>query len=139
LTTLFELRNNYVPENAPRLNDAQMQWFRNAKFGMFLHWGLYALLGRGEWVMFNERISASEYARLAERFSVEGFDAKAWARTARAAGMKYMVLTARHHDGFSLWDSNASAFNSVNSAAKRDLVGEYVEACRGEGLKVGLY
>src|SRR5512136_1457075 len=113
MNTLYELRYSYVPEHAPRLSDAEMQWFRDAKFGMFLHWGLYALLGRGEWVMFNERISASEYARLADRFTVERYDPKTWAKTARDAGMKYMVLTARHHDGFSLWDSKASPFNSV--------------------------
>jgi len=106
---------------------------------MFIHFGLYALLGRGEWVMFNERISVSEYAKLADSFSVKGYNPKEWARTAKAAGMKYMVLTARHHDGFCLFDSKASDFNSVRSAAQRDLVAEYVEACRGEGLKVGLY
>lgn len=136
---LHEMKKNYVPVEVPPLSEADMQWFRDSKFGMFIHWGLYALLGRGEWVMFNERMDVSEYASLAEQFDAKGFNPKAWARTAKEAGMKYMVLTTKHHDGFCLFDSKASSFNSVNSAAGRDLVAEFVEACRAEGLKVGLY
>lgn len=136
---LHEMKKNYVPVEVPLLSEADMQWFRDSKFGMFIHWGLYSLLGRGEWVMFNERMDVSEYASLAEQFDAKGFDPKAWARTAKEAGMKYMVLTTKHHDGFCLFDSKASSFNSVNSAAGRDLVAEFVEACRAEGLKVGLY
>lgn len=139
MKSLAALKKNYVPVDVPALSEEDMQWFRDGKFGMFIHWGLYALLGRGEWVMFNERIDKTEYAKLAASFQADGFDPKHWARTAKAAGMKYMVLTARHHDGFSLFDTRASEFNSVNSAAGRDLVAEYVEACRSEGLKVGLY
>jgi alpha-L-fucosidase len=130
---------SYVPEPVEPLTEADMQWFRDAKFGMFIHFGLYSLLGRGEWVMFAERINSSDYAKLAEGFEIRDFDARKLARIAKAAGMKYMVLTARHHDGFSLFDSKVSAFNSVHSAVGRDLVAEYVEACRTEGLKVGLY
>lgn len=133
------MRNNYVPVKVKALSDFEKQWFRDAKFGMFIHWGLYSLLGRGEWVMFNERIDVSEYAKLAENFEVKQFNPKDWAKAAKTAGMKYMVLTARHHDGFCLFDSKVSEFNSVNSAAHRDLVSEYVDACREEGLKVGLY
>ena len=133
------LKVNYVPQKVPSLNDEQMEWFRRDKFGMFIHWGLYALLGRGEWVMFNERISVGEYAKLAERFDAQGYNPVEWARTAKAAGMRYMVLTTRHHDGFCLFDSKASSFTSVNSAARRDLVAEFVTACRAEGLKVGFY
>ena len=139
MTTIYDLKKNYTPVEVPKLKSEDMQWFHDAKFGMFIHWGLYSLLGRGEWVMFNERMNTSEYAKLTEKFTAEGFDAKAWAMTAKEAGMKYMVLTARHHDGFSLFDSKVSPFNSVNSAVGRDLVREYVEACRNEGLKVGLY
>jgi len=137
--SLIEMKKNYIPVKVPALSKEEMQWFRDAKFGMFIHWGLYALLGRGEWVMFNERISTSQYAKLAASFRADGFDPKQWARTAKAAGMKYMVLTARHHDGFSLFDTRANEFNSVNAGAGRDLVAEYVNACRNEGLKVGLY
>lgn len=89
--------------------------------------------------MFNERMDVSEYAGLAEQFDAKGFNPRAWARTAKEAGMKYMVLTTKHHDGFCLFDSKVSSFNSVNSAAGRDLVAEFAEACRAEGLKVGLY
>lgn len=129
----------YVPEKAERLKEEDMQWFRGAKFGMFLHWGLYSMLGQGEWVLFNQRLSVKEYEALAKDFSVPEYDPRAWARTAKAAGMKYMVLTTRHHDGFCLFDSKASSFNAKNSAAGRDLVREYVNACREEGLKVGFY
>ncbi|HUT01294.1 MAG TPA: alpha-L-fucosidase [Phycisphaerae bacterium] len=117
----------------------RMKWFHKARFGMFIHWGLYALHGRGEWVMFNERIPADEYARLAGQFCPEKFDADAWAAIARDAGMKYMVLTTRHHDGFCLFDSQVSDFTSVKTAARRDFVAEYVRACRKAGLKVGFY
>ncbi len=117
----------------------RMQWFRDARFGMFLHWGLYSLLGKGEWAMNREQIPFSEYEPLAKRFSAENFKPRQWAELARESGMKYMVLTTKHHEGFCLWASKACAFNSVNSAAKRDLLGEYVEAVRATGLKVGLY
>jgi alpha-L-fucosidase len=117
----------------------RIQWFRDARFGMFIHWGLYALLGRGEWAMSREQIPLEEYDPLAERFSVPKYDPKQWAAVARDAGMKYMVLTTKHHEGFSLWDSQANPFNAVNSAAKRDLLAEYVDAVRDAGLKVGLY
>jgi alpha-L-fucosidase len=117
----------------------QMKWWADGRFGMFLHWGLYSILGRGEWVMFAERMDKDEYAKLTGRFDASEYDPATWAAIAKRAGMKYMVLTARHHDGFSLWDSKASGFNSANSAAGRDLVGEYVKACRAAGLGVGLY
>jgi len=119
--------------------EQRMKWFHQARFGMFIHWGLYSVLGRGEWVMFQERIKAREYARLAKRFTPKHFDAKAWAATAAGAGMKYMVLTTRHHDGFCLFDSKVSEFTAPRSAARRDFVAEYVEACRAAGLKVGFY
>ncbi|MBI4926305.1 MAG: alpha-L-fucosidase [Anaerolineae bacterium] len=121
------------------LPPSSMQWWRDAKFGMFLHWGLYSILGRGEWAMWNERIPMREYRKLANQFNPQKFDPRAWAETARAAGMKYMVLTAKHHDGFCLFDSQVSDFTSAKSAARRDLVGEYVQACREAGLGVGLY
>src|SRR5512137_2462294 len=92
--------------------EERMKWFHEARFGMFIHWGLYSLLGRGEWTMFLERMDAREYAKLADRFRPSRFDANAWARTAVEAGMKYIVLTTRHHDGFCLWDSQVSDFTS---------------------------
>ena len=119
--------------------EERLKWFHQARFGMFIHWGLYSLLGRGEWVMFQERIRAAEYAKLAGRFNPRKFDANAWARLAKSAGMKYMVLTSRHHDGFCLYDSKVSDFTSTETRAGRDFVAEYVKACRKAGLKVGLY
>jgi alpha-L-fucosidase len=116
-----------------------IRWFTDARFGMFIHWGLYALLGRGEWVRYTEAIPSDEYHTLAQKFQPRHFDATAWARLAKAAGMKYMVLTAKHHDGFCLFDSQYTDFTSVKTAAGRDFVAEYVDACRAEGLGVGLY
>ena len=117
----------------------RLDWFTRARFGLFVHWGLYSLIGRGEWVMSRERIPWSEYEPLADRFTAEKFDPRAWARLARQVGMKYVVLTTKHHEGFCLWDSKVCTFNSVNRAAKRDIVAEFVDAVRSEGLKVGLY
>jgi alpha-L-fucosidase len=117
----------------------RMKWWTDARFGMFIHWGLYAIPARGEWVMFKERIPKAEYAKLADRFKPGKFDADEWVKLAREAGMRYMVLTTRHHDGFSLFDSQVSDFTSVKTAAKRDFVGEYVEACRRADMPVGFY
>ena len=119
--------------------DKRTAWFQEARFGLFIHWGLYSLLGRGEWVMYFERIPREEYAKLAGRFNPTKFDVDAWAALAKRAGMKYVAITARHHDGFCLFDSKASDFTSVKTAAKRDFIAEYVAACRKAGLKVGLY
>ena len=115
------------------------RWFGQARFGVFIHWGLYSLLGRGEWAMFSERIRAADYAKLARRFNPKKFDADAWAALVVEAGARYAVLTTRHHDGFCLFDSKISDFTSVKTAAKRDFVAEFVRACRKAGLKVGLY
>jgi len=117
----------------------RLQWFHEARFGMFIHWGLYSLVGRGEWVMYVERIPKEEYAKLAQQFNPKRFDADAWAGLAAEAGMKYMVMTTRHHDGFCLFDSQVSDFTSVKTAAKRDFVGDYVKAARKAGMKVGFY
>ena len=106
---------------------------------MFIHWGLYAIPARGEWVMYLERIPREEYARLAEKFKPDNFNAYEWAEMAKLAGMKYMVFTSRHHDGFSLFDTEYSDFKSTNTPAGKDFVAEYVDACRALGLKVGLY
>jgi len=121
------------------LSEERTRWFREARFGMFIHWGLYAILARAEWVMYLERIPKAEYAKLAEKFKPEKFDADEWVEIAKRAGMKYMVLTTRHHDGFSLFDSKYSDFTSTKTAAKRDFVAEYVEACRRAGMRIGFY
>lgn len=117
----------------------RIAWWREARFGMFIHWGVYSIPGRGEWVQWQEQIPVNEYARLANEFHPERYDPDAWASAAKGAGMKYMVLTARHHDGFALFDDPGSDFTAMKSAAHRDLVAEYVAAVRRAGLHVGLY
>ncbi|MDR2101089.1 MAG: alpha-L-fucosidase [Treponema sp.] len=117
----------------------RMAWWREARFGMFVHFGLYSVLGRHEWAMAEENWPVEEYEKLAGRFKPEAGAPRQWARLARAAGMKYMVLTTRHHEGFSLWDSRANPYNSVNYGPRRDIVREYVDACREYGLRIGFY
>lgn len=106
---------------------------------MSLHWGLYSIPGRGEWVRAVERLSVEQYQPFFDAFSPEPGCCREWARLARAGGAKYVVLTAKHHDGFCLWDSKLTPYNATNTPARRDLIREYVDALRAEGLKVGLY
>jgi len=117
----------------------RLRWFKEARFGMFVHWGLYSLLGRTEWIMHNEQIPRAEYARLADRFRPGPAPMREWCALAKAAGMKYVVMTTKHHDGYCLWDTKETDFNSVRTGPRRDLVAEFVAACREHGLRVGLY
>ena len=117
----------------------RLEWFNEARFGMFIHWGLYSILGKGEWVRYHEEIPTEEYRALANQFNPQYYRPREWAALAKAAGMRYMVMTAKHHDGFCLFDSQFTDFTSVKTAAKRDFIREYVEACRAEGLAVGIY
>ncbi|TFE25164.1 alpha-L-fucosidase [Cohnella luojiensis] len=115
------------------------EWFLHDRFGMFIHWGLYAIPARGEWVRSYEYMSNEAYQPYFDEFDPVRYDPKEWARAAKQAGMKYAVLTAKHHDGFCLFDSKLTEYKATNTRAKRDLIKEYVEAFRAEGLKVGLY
>ena len=119
--------------------DKRMEWFNHDRFGLFIHWGLYAIPARGEWVRSREHMTEAQYREYFNAFNPIGYDPRAWAKAAKAAGMKYAVLTAKHHDGFCLFDSKLTDFKSTNTPCHRDLVREYVEAFRAEGLKVGLY
>ncbi len=119
--------------------DERMRWWREARFGMFIHWGLYSQLGRHEWVMNRERIPLAEYEKLADTWTVKERPAREWVRLAKQAGMKYMVMTTKHHEGFCLWDTKQTDYNAVQRGPRRDLVREYVEACREFGLRVGFY
>ena len=125
----------------PPLSEKQMKWWHDAKFGMFIHWGLYAIPAKGEWFMNADHVSPDTYRRLADQFNPQAFDPAQWVRIAKKGGMNYMVLTARHHDGFALWNSPSSIadFTSAATYARRDFVKEYVEACRKAKMRVGLY
>jgi alpha-L-fucosidase len=115
------------------------EWWRDARFGMFIHFGAYAVPARGEWVKSNERLTTEFYQKYVDEFNPVDFDAKAWAKTAKAAGMKYAVLTAKHHDGYCLFDSKLTDYKLSPRFGGRDLVREFLDAFRAEGLKVGLY
>ena len=115
------------------------EWFRDARLGMFIHWGLYAIPARGEWVRSAERMSIEDYQTYFDEFDPDRYDPRAWAKLAKAAGMKYAVLTAKHHDGFCLFDTKTTDYNATQTPAGRDLVREFLEAFRAEGLRVGLY
>ena len=113
-------------------------WFSADRFGLFVHFGLYSMAARHEWVMSNEKTSTDDYQRYADHFDPDLFDATAIAREAKKAGAKYVVLTAKHHEGFALWNTAVSEYSSVQTCG-RDLVAEFVDAVRAEGLRVGLY
>lgn len=136
-------RANADPTLAPDLllPEEDLAWWRDAKLGVFVHWGLYAIPARGEWHMHNDKVPAQHYARLARRFDPRHYDPDAWAALAAEAGARYMVLTARHHDGFALWNSPASfgRFDARHAAARRDLVAPFATAVRRAGLHAGLY
>ena len=117
----------------------RMKWWHEARFGMFVHFGLYSQLGRHEWVMNRERIPLKEYERLAKTFKPKARCPREWARLAKKAGMKYMVMTTKHHEGFCLWNTKQTSYNAVRRGPKRDIVQDYVDACREFGLKIGFY
>lgn len=115
------------------------KWYCDARFGMFIHWGLYSIPARGEWVRSTERMPKEEYNQFFDEFTTENYDPKEWARLAKKAGMKYAILTAKHHDGFCLYDTALTDFKSTKAPCKRDLVREFLDAFRAEGIRVGLY
>src|SRR3989442_9297824 len=140
----------------PRTSDSdaakekRLQWFREAKFGLFIHWGLYAIPagewkgkpipGIGEWIMNRAQIPVKEYEKLAAQFNPVKFDADAWVKTAREAGMRYIVITSKHHDGFALFHSKVSKYNAVDATPfKRDILKELSEACARQGMRLGFY
>src|SRR5713101_484731 len=130
----------------PKTSDAQeadrarrMQWWHEARFGMFIHFGLYSVLGRHEWVMENEGIPVAEYEQLAKRFQPKPNAARAWAKLAKQAGQKYMVMTSKHHEGFCNFDTKLTNYCAPKQGPGRDLLREYVEAARAEGLRFGFY
>lgn len=139
--TAAEDSSNLRAETAAEKDDRdrRIRWWREAKFGMFIHWGLYSVVGRHEWVMEMEGIPAQEYEKLAKRFNPKPNAARDWARLAKRTGQKYMVMTTKHHEGFCHFDTATTNYCAPKQAAGRDLVREYVNAARAEGLRVGFY
>ena len=117
----------------------RMEWFNEARFGMFIHWGLYAIPARGEWYRSHGRLMPEDYMKYFHDFNPTAYNPREWARAAKEAGMKYVVLTTKHHDGFCLFDSALTDFKATNTKAGRDLIREYVDALRAEDLRVGFY
>lgn len=122
-----------------RKTPGDTEWFRRDRFGMFIHFGLYSLPSRHEWVKTYECIPDEQYERYFEHFDPDMYDPREWARAAKAAGMKYAVLTTKHHEGFCLWDTKFTDYNVMNTPYGRDIVREYVDAFRAEGIKIGFY
>ena len=119
--------------------EARMKWWHEARFGMFIHWGLYSTLGRHEWAMEEEGIPVAEYEQQAKLFKPKPNAARDWAKLAKLAGQKYMVMTTKHHEGFCNFDTKLTDYCAPKQGPGRDLVKEYVEAARAEGLRVGFY
>ena len=118
-----------------------MQWFEEGRFGLFMHWGLYSINGESEWLMYNSCMTPEEYReRFFDYFEPDLFEPEEWAHLAKKAGMKYFVITAKHHDGFCLWDTKTTDFNAMQAPlCRRDLLKEIIEAFRKEGMKIGIY
>jgi alpha-L-fucosidase len=127
-----------------------MAWWREAKFGMFIHWGVYAVpagfyqdkpvKGIGEWIMNRGKIPMAEYQQFAKEFNPVQYDAEAWVKLAKDAGMKYIVITTKHHDGFALFDSKVNDWNVVKATPHgKDLIAPLADACRKHGIKLGFY
>ena len=132
-------RQDYEKQNA-QTHERRMAWWRDARFGLMIHYGIYSCYARGEWIRLREGISSEEYRHtLQTNFRYQTGMAEEWVKCAKAAGMRYAVLTTQHHDGFALWDSKTNPFNAVNYGPKIDIVREYTDACRRHGIKIGLY
>jgi len=138
------------PTETPEQRDVRMKWWREARFGMFIHWGIYSvpagtyqgkqINGIGEWIMNRGKIPVAEYAKYAAQFNPVLFDADAWVRTAKEAGMKYIVITSKHHDGFAMFDTHVSDYGIVTATPfRRDPLRELAEACRKHGIHLGFY
>lgn len=128
-----------LPKETAEQKTERMKWWTEARFGMFCHWGLYAMPARHEWVRNKEKISDEDYQKYFEIYNPDLFQPAAWARMAKEAGMKYFVITAKHHEGFCNWDSKFTDYKITNTPFKRDALKEVADAMRAEGIKVGFY
>src|SRR6476660_5998375 len=129
---------NHTMENSSQKTD-RMRWWTESRFGLFIHWGLYALPARHEWIKNRERITDEDYQKYFDHFDPDLYDPVAWARAAKQAGMWYAVITTKHHEGFCLWDSALTDYKAPNTPAGRDLLRPWVNAFRSRGLKGGFY
>lgn len=117
-----------------------MKWWRESRFGMFIHWGIYSLMAKGEWIMYTQRIPISEYEKLADQFDPVNFDADAWVKLAKDTGMQYIVITAKHHDGFSMFKTNVDRYNIVDGTPYgKDVMDDLAKACQKYGIRLGFY
>lgn len=136
-TTCVVAQDDYKP--SPE-NLESREWFQDARFGLFIHWGVYSVLGDGEWVMNNQQIPVATYEKLPAFFNPTAFDAKEWVDMAKAAGMKYITITSKHHDGFAMYDSKVSDYNIVNSTPyKKDIIKMLADECHRQGIKLFFY
>lgn len=138
MARLTRFEKDYLASTAAT-REQRLHWFREARYGLFITWGPHAVVGRQEWSMAHEQPTLAEYEANADAWHPKRGAAREWARLARKGGMKYAVLVTKHHDGFLLWDSRMGDYNAAKRGPKRDLVREFVDACRAEGLRVGLY
>ena len=146
---LLPVFTSMAQTETPQQRDERMAWWREARFGMFIHWGLYSVAagewkgqptkGAGEWIMHDMKIPVSEYETLVPQFNPVKFDAKKWVEIARGAGMKYIVITTKHHDGFSLYDSQANPYNVMKTPFKRDIMKELSDAAHSDDVKICWY
>ncbi len=139
LLLVSQMAQSQLPKETDAEKAQRLKWWTDARFGMFIHWGLYALPARHEWVKNAERMTNEQYQKYFDAFNPDMFDPHEWAKMAKAAGMKYVVLTSKHHEGFCLFDSRFTDYKATNTPYGKDLIKEYVEAFRAEGLKVGFY
>ncbi len=136
-SNIMAAEEDYVPSAK---NLEAREWFRDAGYGLFIHWGVYSLLGRGEWVMHTENIPIDEYEKLPVRFNPVRFDPDAWCKLARDAGMRYITITSKHHDGFAMFASGHTAYDIVDATPYgRDILAMLAESCRRHGLKLFFY
>jgi len=135
----FAFAQKKIGNETPAQKQQRVAWWKEDRFGMFIHWGLYSLAARHEWVKNHEHITNEQYQKYFDLYNPDLFDPATWAKQAKAAGMKYAVLTTKHHEGFCLFDSKYTDYKATNTTARRDLVREYVNAFRAQGLKVGFY
>lgn len=116
--------------------DQRAEWFREARFGLFIHWGVYSLVGKGEWLQETAKIPTKEYVKLYPQFNPNQFNAAEWVALAKRAGQRYLVITTKHHDGFCMFDSKLTDYDIMNTPLKRDVLKELADECHKQGVRL---